>query len=238
MKFQSPDNVIKSLPPEIIELLGPPPLLSNEDPKIYYAMLAYFAEDFNPNDIVAWFLAKDLLDYWWEIQRYRRIKAGRMQKAQDEFLKGAERDIKSTDDMCRASIAASYVGKVKALEKSLAKNPEELATRKSKCHEQEQARTKDAEKCHQQNLAGLKAVRESGRAVAYSLHSWVADVETVDRFLEVAEKGFHDALRAIERHLGGFGQTIRERANKIIDGEVVTPCTAAPVNGKYERVSD
>jgi hypothetical protein len=64
----------RTIPPEILEILGPPPLLSTEDKDLYYATLARFAKDLAPSDLVTWLLIKDLADYRVEIQRCRRGK--------------------------------------------------------------------------------------------------------------------------------------------------------------------
>jgi hypothetical protein len=237
MRIQTPENAIKSLPREILDVLGAPPLLSTEDAKIYYTVFAYFVNYINPNDILVWMWIKDLADYRWEILRLRRNKVDIMQRAQDKFLAQAELNATNSDGTCRASLNASYCQRIKELEKKFADNPEELKTGKVKCTEHHRAKLKDADKTHQKNLSGLKALKESSRAVAYSLPSWIAEVQMADRLLEVAEKRFYNTLRTIECHLGGFGETIRQRGEKILDGEVVTASTAAPGNGNGKQAT-
>ena len=74
-------NLTASLPQEMVELLGPPPLLSSEDVEIYYAVFASFVNDINPNDMLSWMWIKDLADYRLEILRYRRMKVELMQSS-------------------------------------------------------------------------------------------------------------------------------------------------------------
>jgi hypothetical protein len=64
------------IPPEIRALLGPPPLLISEDPAAYEALLATFGAKMRPTDEIEWIYLKDCVDLTWEIQRYRRAKAG------------------------------------------------------------------------------------------------------------------------------------------------------------------
>ena len=45
---RSPIARAESIPDEIREILGPPPLLSTEDAKLYEAMMAYFAQSIRP----------------------------------------------------------------------------------------------------------------------------------------------------------------------------------------------
>ena len=193
MRIQTPENAIKSLPREILDVLGPPPLLSTEDKAIYYTAFAYFVDAINPNDILVWMWIKDLADYRWEILRWRRIKADIVQNVQE--IRKTELDITSSDELCGKLLRPSHLERLRA-----------------ECTEH----------------AGPAPLRT--RSI-----SWIADVERVDRLLEVAEKRFYNALRAIECHLGGFGETIRQRGAKILDGEVVAAGTAAPVNIKPAR---
>jgi hypothetical protein len=204
MRILTPENAINSLPPEILDVLGPPPLLSTEDEATYYTVFAYFVDAINPKDILVWMRIKDLADYHWEIRRLRRIKVDIVQNAQEKTLLKTELDITSSDELCGKSRGPSYIERLRA----------------AQCTEHPRV---------------LKALREGYRAAAYSLDSWIADVEKVDRLLEDAEKRYDNTLREIECHLGGFGETIRQRRAKILDGEVVAAGTAAPVNIKPAR---
>jgi hypothetical protein len=70
----APTAVASPIPPEIQELLGPPPLLPNEDTKLYYALLGSLAQTIRPTDVIAWPLIRDLADRRIDIARYRRSR--------------------------------------------------------------------------------------------------------------------------------------------------------------------
>jgi len=63
------------LPAKIRALLGKPPLLANEDPSDYDALLNELAREVKPKDIIEWLWVKDVADLTWEIMRLRRIEA-------------------------------------------------------------------------------------------------------------------------------------------------------------------
>ena len=78
---------------ELKKLFGPPPVLSSEDPKAYYAMWARILESLKPRDFIEQMLSKDLADATWEMKRYSRHKAlviERQCRAQQERAEEAE----------------------------------------------------------------------------------------------------------------------------------------------------
>src|SRR4051794_8383556 len=89
---QRPARLAKQVPPEVREILGPPPILSSEDSTIYYATLAWFAKDLQPEDLISWLLVKDLADYRVEIARYRRFKAALVRKDFDSNYENLIKD--------------------------------------------------------------------------------------------------------------------------------------------------
>src|SRR3954468_8598909 len=86
MAQRKSDKLALSVPPDIKEILGPPPILSSEDAAIYDAMLSWFAHDIAPADVIAWMLVKDLVDLRIELARYRRLKTGIMQNAYEKHI--------------------------------------------------------------------------------------------------------------------------------------------------------
>jgi hypothetical protein len=64
-----------SVPPDIQALFGDPPLLSTEDPNLYWDMFDRFAEFVEPKNIIEWLWLKDIVDLNWEITRLRRYRA-------------------------------------------------------------------------------------------------------------------------------------------------------------------
>jgi hypothetical protein len=71
---------VGSTPADVLELLGPPPLFSTEDANLYNALVARLAQSVQPRDLITWMLIKDLADHRVEMARYRRIKAGLLER--------------------------------------------------------------------------------------------------------------------------------------------------------------
>jgi hypothetical protein len=64
---------ITQIPKDIQKLLGKPPVLPNENPKVYTKLLLKVADSIQPTEVIGWLLIKDLVDHSWEIIRLRRI---------------------------------------------------------------------------------------------------------------------------------------------------------------------
>jgi hypothetical protein len=92
-KNAAPTALASPIPPEVQELLGPPPLLSNEDARLYYAMLASLAQFMRPTNMITWLLVKDLVDHRVEIARYRRFKTAIVQGAGDHGASSTEANL-------------------------------------------------------------------------------------------------------------------------------------------------
>lgn len=75
MMNDSNKNHPQFVPPEIEALFGDPPLLSTEDPKLYWDMLDRFGEFVRPTNIIEWLWTKDIADLSWEINRLRHFRA-------------------------------------------------------------------------------------------------------------------------------------------------------------------
>jgi len=87
------------IPPEIRALLGPPPLLISEDPTAYETLLAIFGARMRPTDEIEWIYLKDCVDLTWEIQRYRRAKAGIIDVTRKEALRSILESILDEEDV-------------------------------------------------------------------------------------------------------------------------------------------
>jgi hypothetical protein len=67
------------IPPEILEVLGPPPLLASESPKRWNETLARYAQSYPPkdtDDFEGWKDIWNLACDHWEEERMKRFKAG------------------------------------------------------------------------------------------------------------------------------------------------------------------
>jgi len=78
---KTPSKSIRSVPPDIEALFGDPPLVSTEDPNLYWDMLDRFAEFVEPKNIIEWLWVKDIVDLCWEIARLRRYRAQQIENA-------------------------------------------------------------------------------------------------------------------------------------------------------------
>ena len=58
------------------DLLGPPAIISGEDPKEYAELLERLYNDVKPRDFIEAAFVRDIADHIWEIRRLRRLKAG------------------------------------------------------------------------------------------------------------------------------------------------------------------
>jgi hypothetical protein len=61
-------------------------MLSTEDGTLYSATIAFFAKSIRPDDLILWFLIRDLADHRVEIARYRRIKTATMERARSRWI--------------------------------------------------------------------------------------------------------------------------------------------------------
>jgi hypothetical protein len=68
-----PQNA-SAAPEDVVVLLGPPPLLSTEDPQVYHDLLSRVVRVAAPRHMIDWILVRDFVDLTWEIQRIRRYK--------------------------------------------------------------------------------------------------------------------------------------------------------------------
>jgi hypothetical protein len=73
------------IPADIQELWGEPPILTSEDPKLYVKLAIQIASTVGPEDVIEWFLVKDILDLTWETLRLRRIKVGMVERGRRHF---------------------------------------------------------------------------------------------------------------------------------------------------------
>ena len=90
------------IPEDILALFGPPVLWPGEDPSRYEAMLSRIAAELQPTDIFGWLLVKDLVDQYWEIDRYQRCQITALQTSYDEIksskIAALEQEIENPPD--------------------------------------------------------------------------------------------------------------------------------------------
>ena len=68
------------------DLLGPPPVITGEDPDAFVELLDRVRADAKPNGIIEDILVRDFVDLLWDSRRLRRLKASLLQAAAHEGL--------------------------------------------------------------------------------------------------------------------------------------------------------
>ena len=63
------------------DLLGPPPVITGEDPDAFLELLDRVRADAKPKGIIEDILVRDFVDLLWDIRRLRRLKASLLQAA-------------------------------------------------------------------------------------------------------------------------------------------------------------
>jgi hypothetical protein len=223
METQVPSVIpLNSIPADVLEMLGPPSLLSTEDEKLYVAVLAKIARPIRSPDIVTWMLIKDLVDHRFEIARYRRLKTRLIQRAADQ-------------ERARRRGGAPEAGRPERSESQLRSYAAlRVASRKvngndprfNELVEQEMRDIREREPALELQLRGSTEAPEaqppSDDDFVGVFGTWIDDHERIDVLLRGAEHRFAQALREIERHISGLGRLLRDDWDKVVDGEVIS----------------
>jgi hypothetical protein len=69
------------------DLLGPPPVITGEDPDAFLELLDRVRADAKPKGIIEDILVRDFVDLLWDIRRLRRLKASLLQAAAHKGVK-------------------------------------------------------------------------------------------------------------------------------------------------------
>ena len=67
-------TAVMTIPEDIREIWGDPPLLRNESAETYEMLARQISQAVGPTDVIEWVWVKDILDLSWEIRRLRRFK--------------------------------------------------------------------------------------------------------------------------------------------------------------------
>src|SRR5260370_1193579 len=81
------------IPPEILDLFGPPPVITAAEAKMHETIFRRFAHTVQPCDAIEWVFVRDAADIQVEIQRYRRFKTDFFLQARRELLEAVTHDI-------------------------------------------------------------------------------------------------------------------------------------------------
>ena len=226
MKFDTPTKIAKSVPSEIIDILGPPPLLSTEESKVYYAMLGYLANDIPPDDMITWLLLKDLVDHRIEMARYRRLKGALLQKVHNVRV---QRNIAQLRTNLDAELKALRTQADRDCE-SLRRDVHDLQERQKKMGEVTahlEAKLAATNEAYSQAIRRWEQHRATEQDLVNGLDDWIHDHQKIDRLLEIAERRFIVTRRELEQHISGFRKELRSKFQKVIDGDVIEAETQA-----------
>jgi hypothetical protein len=213
--------LVDTIPPDIMELFGPPPLLDAEEAKVYYGMLTSFARSIRPADLITWMLIKDLADHRVEIARYRRMKVA--------FVRAAHETKVGSDMEDRIVTTISLVEKLVEMKEERLPISAERTEEYKELHDR---LIDHFDECiYELRLMPklAKGVTMTEADVAALFSNWVKDLERIDTLLQAAEKRFSRTLAEIDHHQRGLGRYCREELNNIIDGEIVEAPTAGAV---------
>ena len=193
-RSSTPKPAIELVPPEVLELLGDPPLIRGENPDDYDRLFGQFAATIEPKDFVEWMLTKDVLDLVWEIRRWRQIKSAFFDNElyrsgsqivgellEDEaggFLMNAERN-------ARQLIIGSTTG--------------------------DPASQSQLQTLLEEN--GLNHNSILSHALVRRLH----DIERLEKLMSSAERRRDDTLKSIERRRQSLASRLQEEANNLIE---------------------
>jgi hypothetical protein len=225
MAKEAADSSLHQIPEDVMELLGRPSMLSTEDGKLYCATIAFFATSMRPDDLVLWFLIRDLADHRVEIARYRRMKTAWMERARAQWI---------TNQI--NSIRGNLIDRTRRLKESAEQQKGAIA-KSNKAHEEIEKNNTDIDTKLAADIAKVQAEAQpdiqywrnlppSDQHFVDAKSNWIKDVQTLDLLLNTAEERFSATLYEIERHLSGLGRLFREEARKLIDLKPAAPTSA------------
>ena len=206
----------EDVPANIRAMLGPPALLPGEDAAIYEETLAHFAREVAPKDLVAWMLIKDLADHRLEIARYRRIRTALVRHPFDHRA-GSLVVQAHADHEQEARLFDKVTERARA--EVEADGGADVAQDCVELDEYAAAGRVAGEQFRDALIAEIQSHHPTDSHIAGDLPSWIDGYQQLDRCLRAAEERFITTLRDIERHVAGFGKTLRRV--DVIEGEVL-----------------
>jgi flagellar biosynthesis GTPase FlhF len=218
---QAQTVLVDAIPRDVLELLGPPPLLSTEDAKLYHAMLAHIAHSIRPEDLITWMLVKDLADHRVEIARYRRFKTGIIQAAGRKKIERALSEWRSEANSVAPHLRKKAEGEKEAAAKSN-KTAAEIEQLKQEIDKKTEAEISGRETKAQSAIQFWSNKSSTEADFVDLFNEWVGSQERIDNLLRAAEERFSASLEELERHVCGLGRFIRERWDTI-EGELIEP---------------
>jgi hypothetical protein len=216
MAKEAVQSLLQNIPEDILELLGRPSMLSTEDGTLYYATIAFFAKSIRPDDLILWFLIRDLADHRVEIARYRRMKTAWMERGRSRWITDQIQSIRGNLNDRTRQLKESAEQQKAAIAKSN-KAPEEIEKNKNDIDAKLAADIAKLQADAQPDIQYWRNLPPSDQQFVDAKSHWIRDVPTLDLLLNTAEERFSATLYEIERHLSGLGRLFREEAHKLLD---------------------
>ena len=226
MAKEAVQSLLQNIPEDILELLGRPSMLSTEDGTLYYATIAFFAKSIRPDDLILWFLIRDLADHRVEIARYRRMKTAWMERGRSRWITDQIQSIRGNLNDRTRQLKESAEQQKAAIAKSN-KAPEEIEKNKNDIDAKLAADIAKLQADAQPDIQYWRNLPPSDQQFVDAKSHWIRDVPTLDLLLNTAEERFSATLYEIERHLSGLGRLFREEARKLLDLRPVALTSAA-----------
>ena len=205
-----PTKLTETIPPDILDILGAPPLLDIEEADHHGAMIARLVDAIRPRDVITWMLIRDLVDHRFDVARYRRIKAELMRHADPQAIehqitllrRRLLSDVQMLTDKAEASLTAGPCGGDETRAAIRARLAQDIARRQAVIGKA---------------ITDLEQSCSTEQELARRFESWAPQQERIDGLLETAERRFRTTLGDLERHLDGFAVALRANLDKIID---------------------
>jgi hypothetical protein len=181
---------------ELKELLGPPPVLSSEDRKVYDEIMARLMECLDPKDFLEQLLIKQFVDSNWEVTRYTRHKTLGIERKARQIREAQAKHAKAQAQMKRVGTAphpANELGRMDELENTIENT------------------VNDVDAILDRPTAELNHARALEIGVVHHLQ--------LDQLLNTAIARRDDALAQLERYRRGLGKRLQKAAEEIIDAE-------------------
>jgi hypothetical protein len=226
MESQAPSvTPLNSIPADVLEMLGPPPLLSSEDEQLYFAIAAQIARSVPSPDIITWMLIKDLADHRFEIARYRRLKTRLIQWAADQERARRRGALPDTEPYEQRYPSPETIAALEVASRGINGNDPRfdemvrLQARENREREASEREAREREAKERDSIENAQPLNEDDFVGVFA--NWINEIERIDMLARAAEQRFTHALREIERHIVGFGRLLRDDLGGLIDGEVV-----------------
>jgi hypothetical protein len=202
-----------------LKKLFTPPVLTSEDLKTYYTIMARFLECLKPRDFVEQIFVKDLTDSTWEIMRYSNHKTLVIEREHERHLEIQAK--RRQEELKRKAEIAKRVAEERAKAAEQAGETKEAEPGEGAPTSQYE-RWLELEAVIDGSISDVDEILTSPADEldhAKALQSGIAYFEQLDRLMSVQVARRNDVIEQIEFYRQGLGRHLRQISDDIIDGE-------------------